>query len=59
MKALKPSVPILIVSAASEKPVGLEFADGFLPKGETPETLLSTIANLLQTCKSREMENLG
>src|ERR1039457_7202584 len=29
MKGLKPDVPILIVSAAVEKPAGLEFANGF------------------------------
>ena len=47
MKALKPQVPILIISAALEKPEGLEFADGFLEKGEAPEILLETIAHLL------------
>ncbi len=47
MKELKPEVPILIVSAAAEKPVGLEFADGFLAKGEPPNVLLDTIAHLL------------
>lgn len=47
MKALKPQVPILILSAALEKPEGLEFADGFLAKGEAPEILLHTIALLL------------
>ena len=47
MKALKPEVPILIISAALEKPEGLEFADGFLAKGESPSALLDTIAHLL------------
>lgn len=47
MKAVKPHVPILIVSAASDTPEGIEFADGFLPKGESPEVLLETIARLL------------
>ncbi len=47
MKHLKPEVPILIFSAASEKPPGLEFADGFLSKGESPDVLLHTIASLL------------
>jgi hypothetical protein len=47
MKGLKPEVPILIVSAAAEKPAGLEFADGFLAKGEPPNILLDTIAYLL------------
>ena len=47
MKALKPQVPILIISAAVEKPEGLEFADGFLAKGEAPEILLDAIVHLL------------
>lgn len=47
MRALKPEVPILIISAALEKPEGLEFADGFLAKGGAPEILLDTIAQLL------------
>jgi len=47
MKELKPKVPILIVSATADKPAGLEFAEGFLPKGEAPDVLLDTIARLL------------
>ena len=48
MKALKPSVPILIVSASPERPPGLEFADGFLPKGEAPAVLLAAVEKWLQ-----------
>jgi len=48
MKQLKPDVPILIVSASAEEPAGLEFADGFLPKGDAPDVLLAAIARLLQ-----------
>lgn len=47
MKEFKPEVPILIVSAAAEAPAGLEFADGFLSKGEGPDALLDAIAGLL------------
>ena len=47
MKELKPDVPILILSAAAEKPDGIEFADGFVPKGEPPQLVLDTIAKLL------------
>ncbi len=47
MKELKPEVPILIISAAMEKPDGLEFADEFLAKGEETTVLLDTIARLL------------
>jgi CheY-like chemotaxis protein len=47
MKKLKPEVPILILSAAAEKPDGLEFANGFVAKGEPPQLVLDTIAHLL------------
>lgn len=47
MKGLKPHVPILILSAAAEKPPGLEFTDGFLAKGEPPQLVLDAIARLL------------
>ena len=47
MKEIRPQVPILIVSAADEEPEGLDFADGFLSKGEGPDALLKTIAGLL------------
>jgi CheY-like chemotaxis protein len=47
MKELKPEVPILILSAAAENLDGLEFADGFLAKGEPPQVVLNTIAHLL------------
>ncbi|MGA7460083.1 MAG: response regulator [Candidatus Korobacteraceae bacterium] len=53
MKDLKPGVPILIISAAMEKPDGLEFADGFLAKGEPPNVLLDTIAYLLAHDRAR------
>src|SRR5271165_3557461 len=49
IKELKPEVPILIVSASAEKPSGLEFADGFLPKGEAPDVLLQAIARLVKS----------
>src|SRR5262249_31440040 len=48
MKQLKPKVPILIVSAATVEPPDLEFADGFLSKGEGPEALLQSISDLLR-----------
>jgi hypothetical protein len=35
------------MSAAIDKPEGMEFADGFLAKGESPDVLLETIAQLL------------
>lgn len=51
MKQIKPGVPILIVSAAAEEPAGLEFADGFLSKGEGPDALLQAIADLFRKQK--------
>ena len=48
MKTVKPHVPILIVSAAADTPDGIEYADEFLSKGESPEMLLETIARLLK-----------
>jgi CheY-like chemotaxis protein len=47
MKELKPDVPIFIISASAEKPDGLEFADGFLAKAESPDIMLDAIAHLL------------
>jgi len=38
---------VLAIVLALEKPDGLEFADGFLAKGEPPNVLLDTIAHLL------------
>jgi CheY-like chemotaxis protein len=49
MKEMKPQVPILIVSASTEPPAGLEFADGFLSKGDGPDALLDRIAQLLES----------
>ena len=52
MKELKPEVPILILSGAAEEPEGLEFADGFVAKGEPPDVVLNTIARLLTTTRN-------
>jgi CheY-like chemotaxis protein len=54
MKQINPQVPILIVSAASEAPTGIEFADGFLSKGDGPDALLHSIAKLLH--EKRKMQ---
>jgi CheY-like chemotaxis protein len=54
MKQLKPQVPILIVSAASEPPPGLEFSDGFLSKGDGPDVLLESIAEMLKKSRAEE-----
>lgn len=57
MKQLKADVPILIVSATTDEPGGIEFADGFLSKGEGPDVLLETIANLLKNRKSDQSDS--
>jgi CheY-like chemotaxis protein len=57
MRDFKPQVPILIVSAAAEEPAGLEFADGFLSKGEGPDLLLETIAGLLRRPPAQALTN--
>ena len=49
MKRLKPEVRILIVSGDVDEPAGLEFADGFLSKGQPTELLLQTVAQLVAT----------
>jgi CheY-like chemotaxis protein len=59
MKQLKSDVPILIVSAASEEPPGIEFADGFLSKGEGPDVLLNTIASLLKKRNAQDAVSLS
>ena len=48
MKEVKPEVPILIVSGSDEAPSGVEFTDGFLPKGEAPNVLLDAVGRLLK-----------
>lgn len=47
MKRLKPDVPIVILSGAVELPDGVECADLFLCKAESPATLLQKLAELL------------
>jgi CheY-like chemotaxis protein len=47
MKRLKPNVPIVILSGAVDPPEGVLHADLFLSKTETPQTVLQTIAELL------------
>ncbi len=46
MKAIKPGVPILIASGSAD-PASLQYADGFVSKGEPTSELLKAIADLL------------
>jgi CheY-like chemotaxis protein len=48
MKELKPHVPILIVSGSAEEPASLQYANGFVSKGEPPSVLLDAMARLLE-----------
>ena len=59
MKQLKSDVPILIVSAATEEPEGVEFADGFLSKSEGPDVLLNTIRQLAEAPANRDRKSSG
>ncbi len=46
MKRLKPQVPIIVLSGATDAPDGIEVADAFLSKAEGPECLLAKIHEL-------------
>jgi CheY-like chemotaxis protein len=48
MKALRPELPIVLLSGAVERPEGSEYADAFLCKAEAPYMLFNTIAELLR-----------
>jgi CheY-like chemotaxis protein len=48
MKRLKPEVPIAIISGTLEAPEGIERADGFISKGDSPPQLLLKISELLK-----------
>jgi len=46
MKRLKPNVPIIVLSGATDAPDDIEVADAFLSKAEGPECLLAKIHEL-------------
>jgi CheY-like chemotaxis protein len=48
MKATQPSLPIILLSGAVERPEGSEYADAFLCKAEPPAALFETISQLLK-----------
>ena len=48
MKALKPSVPVVVLSGLPDPPEGIEVADLFLTKGESPQHLISKLSELLR-----------
>ena len=43
MKRLRPFVPIIVLSGATDTPEGIEIADAFLSKAEGPERLLAKV----------------
>lgn len=47
MKAIKPAVPIVIISGFPERPDGTEHAEVYIEKGGPPQTMLDIIAELL------------
>lgn len=47
MKRLKPKIPIVIISGALEPPDGMEYADLFICKGDSPPQVLQKISELL------------
>ena len=49
MKKLKPDVPIVIISGLVEAPEGMEHADLFICKGDSPPEVLRKISGLLSS----------
>jgi CheY-like chemotaxis protein len=47
MKAIKPGIPIVIISGFPERPDGTEHADVFIEKGGPPPAMLAVVAELL------------
>lgn len=47
MKRLKPHIPIIVLSGATDTPEGLETADAFLSKAEGTESLLNKVSQLI------------
>lgn len=56
MKRLKPHVPILLLSGATDIPEGLEPADAFMSKAEGTESLLTKVNQMV--ARSRERKGL-
>jgi CheY-like chemotaxis protein len=49
MKKLKPDVPIVIISGLVDAPEGMEHADLFISKADTPPQMLQKISDLLNS----------
>ena len=59
LRAVKPDVPILILSGTSEIPADIEHADGFLSKLEGPKIFLEKVTDLLTHFKGRLAASRG
>ena len=61
MKRLKPTIPIVIMSAMVQEPEGMEHADLFVVKGEAPALWLKKISDLLQKsrCQTPQSNAIG
>jgi DNA-binding NtrC family response regulator len=57
MKRLKPTIPIVIISGAVQAPEGMENADLFMVKGESPAVWLKKISDLLQQSRCQSMHS--
>jgi hypothetical protein len=49
MKKLKPDVPIVIISGLVDAPEGMEHADLFIFKADSPPEVLQKISDLLNS----------
>jgi CheY-like chemotaxis protein len=49
MKKLKPDVPIVIISGLVDEPEGMEHADLFISKADSPPEILRKISELLRS----------
>jgi signal transduction histidine kinase len=62
MKRLKPSVPIIVLSGATETLEGMESIDAFISKAEGPESLLAKVTQLLtqsETASASRIPNVA
>jgi CheY-like chemotaxis protein len=54
MKAMRPEVPVVMLSALPSLPENAQWVDAFVTKGQSPETWLVRLAGLLEQRQSAE-----
>ena len=54
MKAMKPHVPVVMLSALQSLPENAQWVDAFITKGQSPETWLVRLAGLLEQRQNAE-----